>query len=47
MSLLNAILKGNPVVYDLKLRPTEHKKILEDVKSIRADVLADINNYNA
>ncbi len=47
MSLLNSILRGNPVVYDLKLRPTEHKKILDDGKGIRADVLADINDSNA
>ncbi len=44
MSLLNSILKGNPVVYELKLKPTEHKKRTEDGKSIRADILADINN---
>ena len=44
ISLLNAILKNNPYVYSLKLRPTEHKKTIEDGKSIRADILADINN---
>ncbi len=46
-SLLNSILNDNPHVYDLKLKPTEHKKRTEDGKSIRADILADINDSTA
>lgn len=43
LSLLNAILKGNPKITDLQLRNSEISKILEDNRSIRLDVKAEIN----
>ena len=43
LSLLNAILKGNPKITNLQLRNSELSKILEDNKTIRLDIKAEIN----
>ncbi len=43
-SLLNSILKGNPSVEKIILKPTEYKKRTKDGKSIRADIMADTND---
>lgn len=43
ISLLNAILKGNPKITDLQLRNSEIPKIIKDNKTIRLDVKAEIN----
>ena len=40
ISLLNSILRGNPVIKDLTLHNTELTKILERDKSSRLDILA-------
>lgn len=43
LSLLNAILKGNPRISNLQLRNSEMSKILEDNKTVRLDIKAEIN----
>ena len=44
ISLLNAILRGNPKIEDITLMNTEVPKIFEDNKNIRLDVRAKISD---
>ncbi len=44
LSLLNAILKGEPTIKDLVLKNTEINKILEDDKTVRLDIRARAND---
>ena len=45
ISLLNSILRGNPVIKDLTLHNTELAKILEKDKSSRLDISAISDRY--
>ena len=44
ISLLNAILRGNPKIEDITLMNTDVPKLFEDNKNIRLDVRAKISN---
>jgi predicted transposase/invertase (TIGR01784 family) len=44
LSFLNALLKGNPHIKDLKLENTDISKILEKDKASRLDIKATADN---
>ena len=46
ISFLNAVFKGNPKVKDVTLKNTEIARILQNNRTVRLDVKAEIGNKN-